>query len=273
MSENTVRAQAGAPEAPVIELTIDGKPCTCTKGEYLYDVALRNGVFIPTLCRADPFPEHRAACRVCIVEVETRGRSKTVTACVYPVEEPCTVRTQSPKIREERAVIMGLLAARAPASQRIGQMARFMGAGEGFERLVRLDGKKCILCGLCVQACDSLGTGAISTVLRGCEKQVETPYAQPAAACIGCASCARVCPTEAIELVEDEAAGTRTIWHQTFELARCERCGATVGTRAMVERARAVAGPQAEKPADGCLCDACRKQARADEMMATYRNV
>ena len=62
-----------------INLTIDGVACTCEHGEFLYDVAKRNGIDIPVLCRSDAFDDHRACCRICIVEVEIRGRTKIVT--------------------------------------------------------------------------------------------------------------------------------------------------------------------------------------------------
>lgn len=250
----------------LIELTIDGKPCTCEKGEYLYDVAKRNGIIIPTLCRADAFAEHRASCRVCIVEVEIRGRTKVVTSCVYPVEQECIVRTKTDRILEERAVIMALLAARAPESKVITGMATGMGAKTGFERFVTLDGEKCILCGKCVQACESLGTGAISTVNRGTEKEVNTPYGNPSAACVGCLSCANVCPTGAIEYVEDDT--SRTIWNRTFDLAFCPKCGRKMGTPESV--AWAARGAGVEKPA---VCDECRKQVVAESLKETYRFV
>ena len=185
----------------MLTITIDGKECTCEKGEYLYDVAKRNDIWIPVLCRHDAFEDHRACCRICIVEVEIRGRRKVVTACVYPVEQECTVYTQSEKIVEERAVIMALLAHRAPDSDRMGEMNKFLGRS-GFDRLVSIDNEKCILCGLCVQACDSLGTGAISTVNRGVDKKVSTPYDKPSAFCVGCLSCANVCPTGAIGMAK-----------------------------------------------------------------------
>ena len=153
----------------MITLTIDGVTCTCEKGEYLYDVAKRNGIFIPTLCRHDGFEDHRACCRICIVEVEQRGRTKIVTSCVYPVEGECEVRTNTERIQEERAVLYALLGHRAPEADLIGEMSSGLDMG-GFERLVSIDNEKCILCGLCVQACDSLGTGAISTVERGTDK-------------------------------------------------------------------------------------------------------
>ena len=248
----------------LLTITIDGKECTCEKGEYLYDVARRNNIAIPVLCRSDAFADHRACCRICIVEVEIRGRRKVVTSCVYPVEQECAVYTRSEKILEERAVILALLAHRAPEAQRIADMNKAMGDG-GFERLVTVDGEKCILCGLCVQACDSLGTGAISTVLRGTEKKVDTPYALPSEFCVGCLSCANVCPTGAIDYAQD--ATTRTIWNRTFDLLFCEECGAMMGTP---ESVRHAVGEGGDVPR---VCDNCRKKRIADEMMQTYRYV
>ncbi len=247
-----------------LTITIDGKECTCEKGEYLYDVAKRNGIFIPVLCRSDAFADHRACCRVCIVEVTTRGRTKIVTSCIYPVNEPCEVQTQSDEIKEERAVIFALLHARAPESQRITEMNKWLG-GTGFDRLVTLDNEKCVLCGLCVQACASLGTGAISTINRGTEKMIDTPYGKPSEYCVGCLSCANVCPTGAISFSENE--DTRTIWNRTFELQRCEKCGKVMGTRESV--AHSVKGTLTELPT---VCDECKKRETADALMKAYRN-
>lgn len=249
--------------AEKLTITIDGKACECEKGEYLYDVALRNGIFIPVLCRSDAFPEHRACCRVCIVEVVERGWSKVVTSCIYPVSSEVEVFTQSDKIKEQRAVIFGLLAARAPQAQGVNAMSAASGSvGKG--RFVTLSDERCVLCGLCVQACDSLGTGAISTVNRGTEKEVDTPYGKASADCIGCLSCANVCPTGKIGFYEDE--DSRSIWGRVFELVRCERCGAVLGTAEQLRySARGHEAPT--------VCDECRKERMAEELMRTYRSV
>ncbi|MGN0078646.1 MAG: 2Fe-2S iron-sulfur cluster-binding protein [Coriobacteriales bacterium] len=249
--------------AEKLTITIDGTACECKKGEYLYDVALRNGIFIPVLCRSDAFPEHRACCRVCIVEVVERGWSKVVTSCIYPVEREVEVFTQSERIREERAVIFGLLAARAPRAEGIGALSAASGSvGRG--RFVTLPDERCVLCGLCVQACDSLGTGAISTVMRGTEKEVDTPYGKASADCIGCLSCANVCPTGKIGFFEDD--DSRSIWGRVFELARCDSCGAVLGTPQQLA--------YSTRGHDSCTqCDECRRQQMADELMRTYRNV
>lgn len=244
-----------------IKVIIDGKECTCEKGEYLFDVAKRNGIFIPTLCRHDGL-EPRAACRVCIVEVVINGRGKVVTSCLYPIERDCEVFTNNDRIKRDRKGVITLLAARAPESERIAKMAGFYGATvpDGF---VKIDGGKCILCGLCMQACESLGTGAISTVMRGTEKDVGTPYAEPSPDCVGCCTCAQVCPTDAIEWQQTE--DTRTIWDHTFDLVRCERCGEIMGTKDEVAWAAKRAGADA-----ALLCDECRKHAIADAMCRSY---
>ncbi len=246
-----------------IDITIDGKLCGCNRGEYLFDIAKRNGIFIPTLCRHDGL-EPRGACRICIVEVVVKGRSKVVTSCIYPVEGPCEVFTNSDSIREQRAVILMLLQARAPKAEAIAQLAAGYDAAVPASFII-LDAEKCILCGLCVQACDSLGTGAISTVLRGTEKKVSTPYDKPSADCIGCCSCVQVCPTECIEWMQTGT--TRSIWGRTFELVACERCGEIIGTREELAYARKTAeAGAAELP----LCGSCRKRLVADNLLAAY---
>lgn len=251
----------------MITVTIDGRQCTCEKGEYIFDVARRNGIFIPVLCRSDAFADHRACCRICLVEVVIRGRSKVVTSCIYPIEEECEIFTTNDKIKEERAVVISLLAHRAPGSPRIAQMSKWL-KGDGIDRFVSVDGEKCILCGLCVQACDSIGTGAISTVNRGVSKIVDTPYGKSSPDCVGCLSCANVCPTEAIGFSQDDT--TRTIWNHTFDLVFCRECGAVLGTREQVDW---VARSEAARDGDPGICDACRKRVIASSLMKTNRNI
>jgi len=125
----------------------------------------------------------------------------------------------------------------------------------------------CILCGLCAQACAALGTGAISTVGRGVSKKISTPYGEPSADCIGCASCAAVCPTKAIECTEEK--GQRSIWGRKFALLRCASCGNAFATGEEYAWALKKAGASA---ADGepPLCGNCRKKKSADVLAAAF---
>ena len=122
------------------------------------------------------------------------GYRQIVTSCVYPVEREITVYTNSEKIKKYRAMVLSLLCARAPESERAAAMLKDAG-GAVPERFTRRNGEKCIVCGLCVKACESVGAGAISTVGRGTEKKVSTPYEDPTETCIICKNCEAVCPT------------------------------------------------------------------------------
>ena len=242
-------------------ITIDGKACTCERGEYLLDIALRNGVAIPSLCHHSGLPG-QGCCRVCMVELEANGRRSIVTACVYPVERECAVLTNSENVSRQRGMVLCLLRSLAPESEEIGRLCQEYGAPD-YARFLKRAGGKCILCGLCVKACESLGTGAIATVSRGVDKAVATPYGEPSIACVGCASCAKVCPTGAITVTEAE--NKRVIWNKTYPVKACKGCGKPVGT--VVELRRAVKKSGAKMPD---LCESCRKKAIADVMAATY---
>ncbi|MDR1560396.1 MAG: 4Fe-4S dicluster domain-containing protein [Clostridiales bacterium] len=244
-----------------MNITIDGKPCVCEPGEYLLDVARRNRIVIPTLCHHDGLPG-QGCCRVCIVEVEIRGRRNIVTSCVYPVERECAVFTDSDAVNQQRRVVLALLRSRAPEADRINRLCKLYKVPE-YERFASKSGEKCILCGLCVKACQSLGTGAIAAMNRGVEKEVSTPYDKPSDDCVGCGSCAAVCPTGAIEVKEDAA--SRAIWNREFRLRICERCGQPAGTMEELELAARKSGAE-----PSALCGECRKKAVADAMAATY---
>jgi ferredoxin len=138
------------------------------------------------------------------------------------------VFTNSERIIRERGVILTLLQNLAPDSPLIADMAKQYRAPDYEQLEPNSEGGKCILCGLCVEACKTLGAGAISTVGRGVEKKVSTPYDDPSPTCIGCGSCAAVCPTENIPVITEE--NERSIWGRTFKVVRCEVCGEVLGT-------------------------------------------
>lgn len=248
-------------------VTIDGKEVVCEPGELLLSIAERAGISIPALCHHEGFPE-QGCCRVCIVEVAPYVHSETVrreivAACIYPVDRECTVFTDSERIRRNRGIALALLRARAPASDEIGRLCRVYGAPDLKQFTTQSENEKCILCGLCVKACESLGTGAISTVGRGVGKKVSTPYDEPALVCVGCGSCAAVCPTGAIPVTEDN--GVRTIWGKKLPLALCKRCGTAFGTMFELYRASEHSGSPPPE-----FCPECRRKAITDTIADTF---
>jgi len=238
-----------------MQITVDGTVCECEKGEFILQVAKRNGINIPTLCHHEGFPGH-GACRLCIVEVIENGRGKIVVSCLYPVEHECEVLTDSAKVRSQRGMILRLLQKKAPDSEEIKELCRRYNAAD-IPRFTEDEGSKCIMCGLCVRACTELSVGAISTVNRGIFKKIATPYGEPSSVCIGCGSCAYVCPTGAIDIEENDA--VRKIWGKTFRLVRCSSCGRVIGTEEEIALAASRSGNEPDH-----LCDSCRKKQIAE---------
>jgi NADH dehydrogenase/NADH:ubiquinone oxidoreductase subunit G len=178
----------------MINITIDGMACKAKPGATILQVARDNGIDIPTLCHNESLgPEGR--CRLCMLEVKKGNRVRLVTSCLYPVEGCLQVQTQAEKVRRVRKMVLGLLWARCPDSEVIGEMGRKMGV-EKF-RFKRDEGNsKCILCGQCAKACEeAVGVSAIGLSMRGSIKKVGTPYAEPTGVCIGCGACQYICPT------------------------------------------------------------------------------
>lgn len=246
-------------------VTIDGKKCECEKGEYILTVAKRNNIDIPTLCHHAAI-SGLASCRVCIVEVKKpNGKSQVVVSCVYPIDGECEIFTNNDRIKKERGIILELLRLRAPASKEIEEMCEKYGAPK-YTTLKPLDGEKCIMCGKCAAVCKELGTSAISTINRGVFKKISTPYDEPSKTCIGCKSCAEVCPTSAITFEEKE--NFRTIWGKKFTLIRCKECGKIIGTKEELEFAMKKYNIKDTDYMD--YCDDCRRKHIANTLADTY---
>ena len=105
-----------------ILLQIDGKDVAAQEGMTILEAAQSVGVSIPTLClheKLDPY----GACRICSVEVESRGRTNVVAACLYPVEQDLVVTTRSEKLDRIRKSLLEMMMAHAPDSPQLTELA------------------------------------------------------------------------------------------------------------------------------------------------------
>ena len=183
-----------------VTLAIDGKEVKIKEGATILEAAKSAGVLIPTFCYYDGLPP-AGACRLCSVEIITRGgRKRIVTSCNYPVEEGLEVNTKSPEIVGIRKMIIELMLARCPNVKKIQDLAREYEVGKP---RFALEEEKCILCGLCERVCEKIGMNVISSVGRGVYREMKTPYQMSLDAnldfCMSCGACMTVCPTEAME--------------------------------------------------------------------------
>ncbi|MGC1403657.1 MAG: 2Fe-2S iron-sulfur cluster-binding protein [Thermodesulfobacteriota bacterium] len=179
-----------------ILLQIDGKEVGAREGMTILEAARGAGISIPTLCHHEKL-EPYGGCRICTVEVEVRGRTNLVVACVYPVEKNLVVRTRSEKVDRIRKMILELLLAHAPDAFELQDLAQEYGADKNrFEK----EASFCIHCGLCVRYCAEVKKkNAVGFVDRGIRKEISFIPEIASKECWNCKECFPLCPTEALQ--------------------------------------------------------------------------
>jgi len=179
-----------------ILLQIDGREVKVEEGMTILEAAQSAGIYIPTLCHHEKL-EPYGACRICTVEVETRGRTNLVAACLYPVEQNLVVRTRSEKIDKTRKVLLELMLAHAPDAVELQDLAQEYGADKArFEK----ESSFCILCGLCVRYCAEVKKkNAVGFVDRGARREISFIPEIASKECWNCKECFPLCPTEALQ--------------------------------------------------------------------------
>ncbi len=247
----------------MITVKLNGREVKAEKGETIIELARREGVYIPTLCY-HPAVEPYSVCRVCMVEVFDGRRKRLVTACSYPImQEGLEIETDTERVRRNRQLVLELLLARCPNSEALREFARRHGvtstrfATQNPEEL-------CILCGLCERVCaEQVKIGVISRAYRGIYRKITTPFEQPPSECIGCAACAFVCPTGAIQASPIGNYLTLAPWGAEVELMPCSVCGKPFAPKAQIERLSKQLGIQPEYLS---VCFDCRKEGHALEV-------
>ena len=191
--------------ADKITIRINGNAIKATRGANLLKVLQENGCDIPTLCaHRDLSPG--GTCRMCLVELESSGVRSLVTSCNCTVDADVDVFTESEPVIRNRKRLAEMYLGRFPNVPVIRELAARCGvASSRFSSPVTdPNPRACILCGRCVRACKEF---VIERILdfagKGINRHVAMPFNEMDEHCVGCSSCAYVCPTGAIRIVDD----------------------------------------------------------------------
>lgn len=206
-----------------MEINIDGKECSAKIGETILQVAEKNYIDIPTLCHNDSIKPY-GVCRLCVVELEERGRTRIVTSCNYEIlKDNLIVRTDTEKIINIRKMIIELLLARCPEVEGLKKIAEDFGVKD---IRFKQENDDCILCGLCVRACSEVvGRSALGFSYRGTTRKIGTPFFEQSNTCIGCGTCVQICPTHCIKMEDKDGKRILKKWNTELELVKCKICG------------------------------------------------
>jgi len=180
----------------MITFKLNGKKVQGEEGQFILQVAEKNGVEIPTMCYHKAL-EPAGMCRICTVELFDGRRTRFVTACNYPIWEGMEVKTDTEAVHAGRKLIVEMLLARCPEVPILKKLAE-----EYDIETPRFPKEEddCILCGLCTRMCEKMGNSAIALTGRGLELNVDTPFQDQTDLCMACGACASVCPTGHITL-------------------------------------------------------------------------
>lgn len=198
---------------------IDGEAFEAEEGKPVITVIKAHGIAVPTLCY-HPALRPIGACKLCAVEVPSAtGEPVTRLSCILRVRDGLRVTTQSELVSRARTRAMRNLLAMAPQSKSLLLIAEQFGIDVGPPP----DG--CIRCRLCIRACNEIvGQKALRM-----EKREGKDYVVPnPGLCIGCGTCANICPTGSIQMRDEDGTRILSIRDETIgvhRLERCEACG------------------------------------------------
>ncbi|NLC32425.1 MAG: 4Fe-4S dicluster domain-containing protein [Clostridiales bacterium] len=211
----------------MITLTIDNMLVEVPQGTTVLEAARQINVRIPTLCFLKEINEI-GACRMCVVDA---GGRTLQPACVLEAAGGMVVKTNTPRVREARKVILELILSnhdkkclsctrnqncelqRLSLEMGVTDENEFAGLRneylvDDFSPSIVRDNNKCILCRRCVSVCyQTQAVGAIGPVNRGFNTAIESPWQMSltASTCIACGQCIAVCPVGALREKEESS--------------------------------------------------------------------
>ena len=237
----------------MIDITIDDKKISARENQTILQAAKENGIKIPHLC-FHPALKPSGACKLCGVEVVSpTGKQVVMLSCIIKVKEDLKVKTNSKLVKARREQAFNKLLQMAPDSLRIRNLAK------EFNVATTPPPNGCIRCRLCIRVCSEI-------VKAKALKMVKTDHGSQVVAnpgcCIGCGTCANLCPTKIIKVVDQDSVRTVSIKEEIIgqlPLERCEGCGTMYATATFLKHVEETGLPHPDTKEHHHLCPSCIK--------------
>lgn len=238
----------------MVTIIIDGDEHIVEEGISLLKVIRAKGKNVPSLCFHPALNKPILSCKLCAVQVRTTEKpEKIVLSCAIKTSEGLFVETDTDAVRRARSLAIEKLLAHAPQSVILLKLA----ADYGIQTPFLPDG--CIRCCLCERVCrEIVGVDALRIVKKDGHK-----YIVPVeGVCIGCGTCANICPTQAIRIEDRENIRTISIRDEIIgvhPLERCEVCGRRFATPKFLAFTQQRTQPVPEIKEHHICCPSCAK--------------
>ncbi|MCA1794463.1 MAG: 2Fe-2S iron-sulfur cluster-binding protein [Desulfotignum sp.] len=238
----------------MIEIIINDRAVVCKEGQTVLEVAKSNDIDIPHLC-FHPALKPSGACRVCGVEITSNtGRQTVMLSCLLKVKPGLNVVTDSPLVQTHRQNAFVRLYRMAPQAHRIRDMAH------RYQVDLPPEPDGCIRCRLCIRVCqDIVKVGALKMEKTDSDVRVVKGNGQ----CVGCGTCANICPTGIIQVTDQDNVRTISIQDRIIgqlPLERCEGCGCMYATADFLNRVSHINPEHPDTKEHHHLCPACTKR-------------
>jgi formate dehydrogenase (NADP+) alpha subunit len=218
----------------IVNFKINGEEASAPEGTVIIEVAKQHGVEITNLCynrKLKPF----AACRTCMVDIRTpEGNKELVYSCTQPVAEGIEIFTSTEETDRYNGACLEMLLVEHPLDCPICDKSGVCPLQDNTEALQLANGRfeiqrrnepsdksnpliefylnRCIMCGLCVRACDEIqGVQALDFHQRGMKTTIGTANQEPLD-CEFCGQCITVCPTGALMDMSSQERGLAALF-------------------------------------------------------------
>jgi NADH-quinone oxidoreductase subunit G len=241
---------AGPPAPPppknpgLVTATVDGREVVVKPGTTVIEAAKSVGIDIPFYCYHKRL-SIAANCRMCLVEMSNAPMGKLMPACQMPMAEGITVKTDTPKVRDQQRATLEFLLLNHPVDCAICDQAgecKLQDYYMRFDRqpsrldmakvvkgkrvqlgpMVVLDQERCILCTRCVRFMREIAKAPqLGVAERGNESFITTFPGQPLDSKYS-GNVVDICPVGALTSTDFRFRGR--VWFMSAARSVCTGC-------------------------------------------------